>query len=130
MSTVFARACLITALSVFGTEAFISAQQLAAPAQAAQAAARELVTMRITAEEAVRLAAENNLGIQIERYNPQIQEVSVSQARAAWVPSLVSSFEGTGNRQMRVAEPTGAPATEPTEGPTETPEADRAEGKE
>jgi len=99
MSTVFARACLITALSVFGTEAFISAQQLAAPAQAAQAAARELVTMRITAEEAVRLAAENNLGIQIERYNPQIQEVSVSQARAAWVPSLVSSFEGTGNRQ-------------------------------
>src|SRR5438132_534328 len=79
MSTVFTRACLITALSAFGTEAFISAQQLAAPAQAAQAAARELVTIRITAEDAVRLAAENNLGIQIERYNPQIQEVSVSQ---------------------------------------------------
>jgi hypothetical protein len=77
MSTVFTRACLITALSVFGTEAFVSAQQLAAPAQAAQAAARELVTMRITADEAVRLAAENNLGIQIERYNPQIQEVAV-----------------------------------------------------
>jgi len=55
--------------------------------------------MRLTADDAVRLAAENNLGIQIDRYNPQIQQAAVVEAQRAWLPSLVSSIQGTGNTQ-------------------------------
>jgi outer membrane protein TolC len=113
MSTAFIRTCLIAALSAFGTEVFISAQQPPPPQTqqlpAQQPAAQEPqtpapastptdVAMRLTADDAVRLAAENNLGIQIDRFNPQIQDAALSQAQRAWVPSLVSSFEGNGAR--------------------------------
>jgi HAE1 family hydrophobic/amphiphilic exporter-1 len=58
----------------------------------AQAAAAPL-TRRLTIDEAVKLALENNLGIQIARYDPQVQDVGVAQARAAWVPSFQNSFQ-------------------------------------
>jgi outer membrane protein TolC len=96
------RACLIAVLSVFGTAASVSAQQPLSPspqAPAAAPAAAAPLTMRITADDAVRLAAENNLGIQIDRYNPQIQQAAVSEALRAWVPSLVSSVQGNGATQ-------------------------------
>ena len=48
--------------------------------------------MRLTADEAVRMALENNLGIQAERLAPQINTLSVSQARAAYAPVLFSNF--------------------------------------
>ena len=88
MSTVLIRACLTTTLFVFGTAASISAQPpqqqspgspLQAPASAAVAPSP--LTMRLTADDAVRLAAENNLGIQIDRYNPQIQQAAVVEAQ-------------------------------------------------
>ena len=47
---------------------------------------------RLTVDEAVRLSLEQNLGIQIDRLSPQIQDLTVSQARSAWVPNLTSSF--------------------------------------
>ena len=50
---------------------------------AGPSAAPELVVMRLTADDAVRLAAENNLGIQIDRFNPQIRDLSVAQAQGA-----------------------------------------------
>ena len=52
---------------------------------------------QLTAEEAVRLALEQNLGIQIQRYNPQIQDIAISQAKAFWAPQLTSSL--TNNSQ-------------------------------
>ena len=45
----------------------------------------------ISIEEAVRMALENNLGVQIEKLNPEIQVLGVSRARAVYAPSLVSS---------------------------------------
>ena len=42
----------------------------------------------VSIEEAVRMALENNLGIQIEKLNPQIQVLGVSRARAVYAPSL------------------------------------------
>ena len=39
-------------------------------------------------EEAVKLALENNLGIQIARFNPQVEDLTVAQAQAAWSPTL------------------------------------------
>jgi len=46
----------------------------------------------VSMEEAVRMALENNLGIQGERLNPQIQSYAVARANAVWAPSLISSF--------------------------------------
>lgn len=43
-------------------------------------------------EEAVKMALENNLGIQIEKLNPQIQVLGVSRARGAYAPALISGF--------------------------------------
>jgi outer membrane protein TolC len=47
---------------------------------------------RLSVDEAVRLALEQNLGIQIERINPQLQDLSLAQTRAAWVPTFTTSF--------------------------------------
>jgi outer membrane protein TolC len=48
---------------------------------------------RLTPDEAVALALEHNLGIQIARVNPQIQDVGVAQARSFWAPSLLSTVQ-------------------------------------
>ncbi len=48
---------------------------------------------RLSMDEAVRLALENNLGIRIARIDPQIQDLSIAQARAAWSPSFTSTFQ-------------------------------------
>ena len=49
---------------------------------------------RLTVEEAVRISLENNLGIRVARIDPQIQDLSVVQARAAWSPTLTSTLQG------------------------------------
>jgi outer membrane protein len=73
-------------LSAFGQD------KPAAPA--AQAPTRPVTgtaptsTLRIGGDEAVRLALENNLGIQTERLNPQLQTLTVSRALSAYTPEL------------------------------------------
>ncbi len=42
---------------------------------------------RLSVDDAVRLALEQNLGIQIDRLAPQIQDITVAQARTYWVPN-------------------------------------------
>ena len=46
----------------------------------------------VSIEEAVRMALENNLGIQIEKLNPQIQVLGVTQARAVYTPFLLTGL--------------------------------------
>src|SRR5262245_55249856 len=46
----------------------------------------------LSMDEAVRMALENNLGIQAERVNPEIQNYAVARANAVWRPALVSQF--------------------------------------
>jgi outer membrane protein TolC len=60
------------------------------PAQAAQApgAGPEL---QLTSDEAVRMALENNLGIQASRLAPQVQAYQVAQTRSAYTPTLFSN---------------------------------------
>ncbi|MCY4075962.1 MAG: TolC family protein [Acidobacteria bacterium] len=45
-------------------------------------------TRRLSVDEAVALALENNLGIRSERYGPQIQDTVVADARSVWLPNL------------------------------------------
>lgn len=50
---------------------------------------------RLSVEDAVRLALEQNLGIAAERLGPQIQDESVTLARAAWAPNLTSALQNS-----------------------------------
>jgi outer membrane protein len=62
-----------------------------------QAAGRQGTPLAI--EEAVRMALENNLGIQIEKLNPQIQVYGVSRARGVYAPALVTGFSRRSSTQ-------------------------------
>jgi outer membrane protein len=46
----------------------------------------------VSMEDAVRMALENNLGLQGERLNPEIQSYAVARANAAYAPSLISTL--------------------------------------
>src|SRR4051812_994708 len=43
---------------------------------------------RISIDEAVKLAMEQNLGIRIQRFDPQIQDTGVSLSRSLWQPNF------------------------------------------
>ncbi len=58
----------------------------------AQPTAQTGTVRRLSVDEAVKLALEQNLGIQIDRLNPQIQDLTVAQARSGWIPNLTSSL--------------------------------------
>src|SRR5437867_9180196 len=63
--------------------------QAAAQAAAQQPAER---VRPLSIDEAVKLALEQNLGIQIQRIDPQISDVGVAQAKSFWSPQLSSNF--------------------------------------
>src|SRR5882762_535810 len=50
------------------------------------------VVRRLSLDDAVKLALEQNLGIRIQRIDPQIQDVGVAQARSFWAPNLATTF--------------------------------------
>ena len=52
-------------------------------------------------DDAVRMALENNLGIQTEKLNPQIQVLGIARADAAYAPTLFSTV----NRRSATAPP-------------------------
>jgi len=98
MRTLSTRACVLTlVLAAFGTPLSVFAQAVRAgegiTLAAQQAPPAGTQVRRLSADEAVRLAAENNLGIQIARYDPQIEDTSIVQARAGWTPSFVTSVQ-------------------------------------
>jgi outer membrane protein len=64
---------------------------------AQQSAAGGTQVRRLTADEAVRLAAENNLGIQIARFDPQIEDLGIAQTRAAYTPTFNMSAQQNSN---------------------------------
>ena len=57
-----------------------------APAQPQTGLAVPGPELQLTADEAVKLALENNLGIRAERLSPQAQAFAVAQTRAAFAP--------------------------------------------
>jgi outer membrane protein TolC len=48
---------------------------------------------RLTIDQAVQIALENNLSVQTARFDPQIQGLEVARARAAWSPSVTSTTQ-------------------------------------
>jgi outer membrane protein len=67
--------------------------------------------LRLTADEAVRMALENNLGIQSERVGPQISTMEVAEARAAYAPTFFSNFSTRNSTQPPSSFITGGSST-------------------
>src|SRR5262245_2804395 len=87
---------LAAALQAASAQQPAGAQQ---PASAQQPAGDGRPVRRLTADEAVKLAIENNLGIQISRLDPQIEDLNVLSARTAWAPALTSQFRNNSFQQ-------------------------------
>ncbi len=88
-------AALILCLFASGRPVSASGQnppspQTPTPAQAAVIGAQG-PPLQLTADEAVKMAIENNLGIQAQRLSPQIQALLLSQTRAAYAPLLFTN---------------------------------------
>jgi outer membrane protein len=97
-------AAVVLALTVFasGRPVFASEQQtgqppvqppVAAPAQTAPTGP----VLQLTADEAVKLALENNMGLQTERLSPQIQTHALERAEAAYAPVSFVNFRRSAN---------------------------------
>lgn len=65
---------------------------LALPAPAAQVVQASAPVRRLSVDDAVKLALEQNLGIRIERINPQIQDLTIAQTRSSWAPTLTTNI--------------------------------------
>ncbi|HEY7790866.1 MAG TPA: TolC family protein [Vicinamibacterales bacterium] len=67
-----------------------------APPPAATAPANEQPsgpTRPLSVDEAVQLALEHNLNIQVERLSPQIYDLSIARARGNWVPQASTTIQ-------------------------------------
>jgi outer membrane protein TolC len=70
--------------------------QLPAPAQQAPLVIPG-AQFQVSADEAVKMALENNLGIRAERLSPQVQALVVAQTRANYAPLLFSNMTKNSN---------------------------------
>jgi outer membrane protein len=85
-------AILLTSVSAFAQSAHLQFDGII-QAAAQTAAQQPAETVRpISIDEALRLALEQNLGIQIQRLDPQIQDVGIAQAKSFWSPQLSSTL--------------------------------------
>ncbi len=77
-------------------EARVQVQAQPAPAQpAAQAAAGDTrPVLNLTMDEAVARALDHNIDLSVARLNPQLQDLSLQQTRAAYTPTLANTTLG------------------------------------
>jgi outer membrane protein TolC len=97
-------AVLFSSVSAFGQ----TGQSLMPRTPPAAAAQGGETVRRLTVDEAVRIALEQNLGIQIQRLDPQIQDEGVAQARSAWLPNVASSFSKGSNNTPSISSLSGS----------------------
>jgi outer membrane protein len=62
-----------------------------APAIQAAAASETRPTVRLSLDEAVKLALDRNLDIAVQRLNPQINDIAIASIRSIYHPSLTST---------------------------------------
>ena len=112
----FTLVCLTGLVVMAGPVAAAGQQQTPPPPPASvQAPAAPTGPVRtLSIDEAVELALRNNLGLQIERLNPQIEDEGIAQARSSYVPVLTSAFgtSGSTTQPQSFTEGSGAFATD------------------
>lgn len=98
---VSAMAVLAIVLSGSGRAVSAFEQVLAPTTTAAQAKPQPPSgpELHLSADEAVKLALENNLGIEAARLGPEIQSLTLAGTRAAYAPSLVSTTNKSSRSQ-------------------------------
>jgi outer membrane protein TolC len=103
-----ASAMVVTAVSAFGQTGHspLSASVQAAAQTAAQQPAESV--RRLSIDDAVKSALEQNLGIRIQRFDPQIEDVGIAQARAFWAPNLTSNLSKNSQTQQATSSLSGA----------------------
>lgn len=82
-------------VSAFGQAATPPAQPPQASQTSAGQPAQQITSttgaLKITQDDAVKMALENNLGVQAERLNPRIQDLALSRAYSAYTPELFAT---------------------------------------
>ncbi len=90
----FAVGLVAAGLFVFGADPVRAQTTTGAPAAStAQTGQMTAGVRRLTIDEAVTLALEQNVNLQVERINPQVQDLEISQARSAWTPAVSSALQ-------------------------------------
>jgi len=83
---------MITFRHRFITSALLAALASTTSAQTAPPqAAPDRAVRRLSVDEAVRQALEHNLGIQLAKVSPQIQDLAIAQTLSAWSPALTAN---------------------------------------
>jgi outer membrane protein TolC len=100
-----ARICTAAAAIVFMSVSAFGQSGQPTLSSALQAAARTTAMQpstsvrRLSIDDATQLALQQNLGIRIQRVDPQIQDVGVWQARSFWAPNFTTSLNKNSNSQ-------------------------------
>jgi outer membrane protein TolC len=101
LSTRLAAAALVIAMSGSGRPVFAFEQAPTPPAPAPLAPSPQLPPsgpeLQLTADDAVKMALENNLGIQAARLSPEVQALALSQTRSAYTPVIFSTTSKNSN---------------------------------
>ena len=87
-------ATVAASVFVFGADAVRAqtAPMVASAVGAVPAEQPQTPVRRLTIDEAVALALEQNVNLQVDRINPQVSDLAVSVARSGWTPALFSNF--------------------------------------
>jgi outer membrane protein len=80
-------------LPAFAVVLLTAASSASAQNQNPVTTAADTLVHRLSVSEAVQLALENNLGVQVARITPQIQDLSVAVTRASWSPTFTSTVQ-------------------------------------
>ena len=86
------------AVSVFGLSPVHAQTTPAMPAGVGNTAQQGPVR-RMSIDDAVATALEQNLNLQVQRFDPQLQELSTAQFKAAYTPNFVSTISKSDNTQ-------------------------------
>jgi outer membrane protein len=77
---------------VLGLAMSVHGQSLSLPPSGALDQAKGGLVRQLSVEQAVALALEQNLGLRVQRFEPQIADLSIAQVRGSWVPVLSSTI--------------------------------------
>ena len=88
-----AQSVLMATLALAGLSVFGVSPVRAQTPPAAQPAASQGPVRQISIDDAVALALENNLDLQVERLSPQIQDLSIAQVRTGYAPVFRSNID-------------------------------------
>jgi len=103
--TALTGAFLSLSMSAFGQNGqSLLASANSAAVQAATQPDQSGPVRRLSIDDAVKLALEQNLGIRIQRLDPQIEDWLVAQARSLWAPTISNTF----SRNRLTLQPTNA----------------------